>query len=566
MHRAQVLAVAVGLAAGAFAGCLSSEPDLAAEPLSVRKRAPGVPSYVSERLPEPILLCYDEGTRCNLEMTPDPGREGNEVTIAVDPTKPKNIVGGAKDYYPPDAGECVWDGVYVTHDAGRTPFSDRNYDGSPWRQLDEPDPSKVNYASQFWCMTDPVAYFNTAGTYYYLVMAYQGDRATGSKIGKDVNNDQPGALNDWAFNRAAQIVAISDDGGDTFHTFTPVFDGSFPIDFHDKGWIAASSDGVIHVAWTSFLLPGTVYFRSTDGGQSFGDPTVLAPTGMGSGIGTFVDVGPGDEVYASWFAGNGINFRRSMDQGLTWDPLRTVIDVVPRSTTGLSSRDFRLTLPAMATDRWRDSPYAGAIYFVWQDGGRSDATDILFSASFDQGATFTEPLVLNDDYLPNGSLMPNNWQWFPSVSVSPLGVIDVTWMDTRLAGTAILRPDNGGTPGTEGREYLRLDQFHTYSLDGGKTWSPNFRIRDVDDQGWDPQECHHQNGKIFIGDYIDIDSSWGAAHPVWPDARDEVCDVYTAIVQRPIFPAGMDQEKMDVLRQRLVAEGLVEADHPFLNQ
>jgi hypothetical protein len=55
---------------------------------------------------------------------------------------------------------------------------------------------------------------------------------------------------------------------------------------------------------------------------------------------------------------------------------------------------------------------------------------------------------------------------------------------------------------------------------------------------------HHQDGKIFIGDYTDIDSSWQAAHPVWPDTRDgKAVKVYTASIQRPLFATGWDPAK-----------------------
>ena len=48
----------------------------------------------------------------------------------------------------------------------------------------------------------------------------------------------------------------------------------------------------------------------------------------------------------------------------------------------------------------------------------------------------------------------------------------------------------------------------------------------------DPTKSHHQNGMVFIGDYIDIDSSDGAAHPVWVDTRNGVADVFTATLLR----------------------------------
>ncbi len=38
---------------------------------------------------------------------------------------------------------------------------------------------------------------------------------------------------------------------------------------------------------------------------------------------------------------------------------------------------------------------------------------------------------------------------------------------------------------------------------------------------------------IFLGDYIDIDSSAGAAHPIWIDTRNHKADAYTATIERP---------------------------------
>jgi hypothetical protein len=502
-------------------------------------------AHVDASLPVPTLLCHEDG-RCNFEMTPDEGRQGNEVTLAVNPLDPRNVVGGAKDYYPDDAGECVWDGVYVTHDGGRTPYEDRSFDGSPWRQIKSPDPSKLNYASQFWCTTDPVAYFDLAGNLYYVLMAYQADRVTGSKTCEkecappeavcDVAPTCPhGALNDWAFNRAVQIVAVSSDGGDTFHTFTPTMEGSFPVAFHDKAWLAAQNDGsAIHILWLSFLAGGQMYMRSTDGGKTFTEAKQFATLFTGAGQGSFVDVGPGDEVYASWGVGDGVTLVRSADKGATWDEPRRVLDMVPSAVgDGLSPRDRRdLGFPALATDKFADSPFANAVYFVWQDGrDEGDPANIYFSASYDGGETFGEPVRLNDDATAAPQIMP-------AVSVSPGGVIDVTWVDQRL--------DAEGT--------LLLDQYYTYSLDGGKTWAPSFRVRDADDRGWDPNLSHHQNGMVFIGDYIDIDSSWQAAHPVWPDTRSgSVVDVYTATLLRPMFADGFPEEKK-AEAERFVAE------------
>lgn len=573
------LTLAVLLAMGTLAGCLDDGP--AAEQLpetivpeeSIGYDFTGVDA---QGLPVPLLLClpmlpeelglHASSERCNFLMTPDEGRQGNEVTIAVNPTDPRNVVGGAKDYYPADAGECVWDGVYVTHDGGRTTYEDRSFDGSPWRLVDgDPSDFQFNYASQFWCTTDPVAYFAVDGSLYYLLMAYQADRVTGSKTCEDIC--PTGALNDWAFNRAVQIVAKSTDGGDTFETFTPVLEGSFPIDFHDKGWVAASKDGIIHVMWYAALLPGNLYFRSTDGGASFSDPQVMSVTGGGAlgeagvapaGQGSFVDVGTDNEVYATWTSGGNIWLRRSDDDGATFDAGRPVVQVHIAGMEGLSPRDRRGVSPMFATDRNPDSPNANALYYVWQDECREawddqcdgDGSYVWFSSSFDTGETFTRPVRVSK------SMEVGEYELFPAISVSPGGVVDVSWMDT--AGAGLYDCSDGKETDCSGYpdgQYPGFTQHYAYSLDGGVTWSEEFVVRDAPDAGWDPALSHHQNGMIFFGDYNDIDSSWQAAHPVWPDTRDgQSVKVYTATIQRPVFasPEKWDPAKLlaaqDVVR------------------
>ncbi len=518
--------------------------------------------------PAPLVVLDDNGKApavpehppCNFLMTPDEGRQGNEVTIAVNPQNPRSIVGGAKDYYPADAGQCVWDGVYVSHNGGRTAFEDRSFDGSPWRQLTNPDPNKINYASQYWCTTDPVAYFSTEGVLYYLLMAYQGDPVTASKTCENICPN--GAVNDFAFNRAIQIVAVSHDGGDTFDTFTGVLEGSFPIDFHDKGWVAASASGTIHVMWLASLAPGNLYFRSTDQGKSYSDPFIMASVAEDAGQGSFVDVGPGKQVYAAWTGNQGIHLRKSLDEGATWLATQTVLN--PHSggqMRRLSDREQASGFPAMATDRYVNSPFADSIYYSFDDGCQDPIwtadcknlgnLNVYVVASHDGGKTWQPPVRVNDDVPDGGKAVETSFHWMSAISVSPGGVIDVQWMDTRQGGMATSPDATGNTD-----PHLRISQYYSYSIDGGKTWSRNLSVREPQDGGWDHGLCHHQDGKIFYGDYQDIDSSWQAAHPVWPDTRDGQCKVYTATIQRPQFAEGWDPAK------RAEAEAFITA-HPL---
>lgn len=459
------------------------------------------------------LACF--ASACNFEATTT-NTEGNEVTIAVNPTDPLNIVAGAKDYSPWTAGDCVWDGVYVTVDGGKT-WTNSHVPGSPHLLVaGNTSGWEPTYASQFWCTTDPVVAFGPDGTCYYSLMAYQADPVTSSKTGAGVLPQ--GGLNDWAFNRAAQVVAVSEDGCLTFAYMTPIFDGTYPVNFHDKQWIEVGADGTVHVAWLSFFVPGNQYFRSTDKGRTWEGPIVLgtwaeslsgvdAP-GAPAGQGTIITVGNGGkDVYVSWNAGGGIFVATSHDGGASFEEAKLAVET---QDEGMEA-DYRSGgMPFIVADDSEASPHYGNVYLAWQDTRAGDR-DIMVSASTDGGATWGEPVTVSD--APAGTD-----QFFPAMSVGPDGILDVVFYDRRDDADAKL-----------------LHLYYTYSADGGLTWSANQRVTDV---ATDPTMSHHQNGMVFIGDYIDIDSSLGAAHPVWVDTRNGVADVFVATLLRG--PAGRD--------------------------
>lgn len=490
------LVLALLVLAPLVAGCVQP-PDDPAGLASATLGAPG----------RAMLACF--GAACNFEATTT-NTEGNEVTIAVNPVNPLNIVAGAKDYTPASAGECVWDGIYVTVDGGAT-WVNHVIPGSPRLLASDPGSFKPEYTSQFWCTTDPVVAFGPDGTCYYSLMAYQADPVTSSKLGEGVLPQ--GGLNDWAFNRAAQIVAVSSDGCLTFDYMTPIFDGTYPVNFHDKQWIEVGADGTVHVAWLSFFVPGNQYFRSLDKGRTWEGPTVLGtwpealapvdvPGTAPAGQGTIITVGnAGKDVYVSWNAGSGIFVAKSHDAGATFEEATLAVET---QDDGMEAPYRSSGMPFIVADDSATSPHEGNVYLAWQDTRKGDR-DILVSVSEDGGETWSEPIVASD--APAGTD-----QFFPAMSVGPDGVLDLVFYDRRDDPDAKL-----------------LNLYYTFSADGGRTWSANQRVTDVPT---DPEDSHHQNGMVFIGDYIDIDSADGSAHPVWVDTRNGVADVFTATLLR----------------------------------
>ena len=107
--------------------------------------------------------------------------------------------------------------------------------------------------------------------------------------------------------------------------------------------------------------------------------------------------------------------------------------------------------------------------------GRS-TTDVMFVRSTDDGATFSAPVKVNDD-----PVNPNKWHWFGTFSVAPNGRLDAVWYDTRNAAN-----------NTDSQ------LFYSFSTDTGVTWSANVAVSN----SFNPFEGYPNQDKI--GDYITI--------------------------------------------------------------
>lgn len=518
------------LAAPVLAGCVSqsSEPiDLQAIDL-LSPDLSNLPLVRPGSEIEPRLDCYvDEGgvEVCNFRATVT-NTEGNEVTIAVNPRDPLNILAGAKDYNP-DAtgGQCVWDGYYVTKDGGRT-WKNGNMPGSNWKRLKDPT-EPVTPLSKYWCATDPVVAFGPDGRAYYSVMGYQCDPGSASKTGRGVFPQ--GGINDFAWTCAGMYVAISRDGGETWLGDDIKEVGRIgPRLMHDKQWLTVAPDAkTLYLTWDWNAGEGpasqghTAMAVSRDAGETW-EPYFFLDTESAPGAGDNmplyypqVDVGADGSVsvIGTTFTNDGLGFgiSRSTDAGRTWSRPREMfkIDAVPGALRGSAFRVF--PMPNMAVDRTA-GPFAGSIYVAWNGNGTATdgefrESDVFVSVSRDGGGTWSAPARVNDDTPGN-----EKDQFMPAISVSPRGEVDVSWYDRR------------DDPGNH--------LFHTYfatSGDGGATFTKNIRVTDV---ASDEQYSHHQNGMIFLGDYRHGASSTLGATFLWTDTRNQRADVYVATVLR----------------------------------
>jgi prefoldin subunit 5 len=133
----------------------------------------------------------------------------------------------------------------------------------------------------------------------------------------------------------------------------------------------------------------------------------------------------------------------------------------------------------------------GTVYIVYASASKNpaDPGDVYLVYSTDGGATWSEPVRVNDD-------APGAYQFFPWLDVDESGVVHIVWGDTRFD-----RDDNFG-----------YDIFYArFDLESGL--SPNFRVSDFTSNGF-------LGG--FIGDYFNVAAAGGEVYVVWTDLREAV--------------------------------------------
>src|SRR6266478_1501403 len=274
-------------------------------------------------------------------------------------------------------------------------------------------------------------------------------------------------------------------------------------------------------------------YRSINGGQSWTELQADGLAGGGDKEWFAIDKtnGPGHGFQyqsndGADCSGNGVQFQRSTDGGVTWQP---PIDIPNEPTTGTLDVDTNGNLfiggegfspfycvRSMNAQFGGQTPTFDQITQVDMGGviggfgginpdglwgqlfltidhsgtatnnniymlasvvppGRS-TTDVMFVRSTDDGATFSAPVKVNDD-----PVNPSKWHWFGTFSVAPNGRLDAVWYDTRNAAN-----------NTDSQ------LFYSFSTDAGVTWAPNVAVSN----SFNPFEGYPNQNKI--GDYITI--------------------------------------------------------------
>lgn len=291
-------------------------------------------------------------------------------------------------------------------------------------------------------------------------------------------------------------------------TYTPV-GGTLSVSGNDRNTLAAEQTGTGPYAnyFYAAITPGN-FARSLDGGVTWA--TTYSPSNTIPGV--MIAVGPngatnGGCVMYVTNTGTTANvtytFHRSLDGGATFT-VRSAIN--PAGYVGTLNTAGRLVInngrtrpyPMIAMDN-SSGPYRGRLYLVYASNvpaGNGNKPDIKLIYSPDQGATWSVPVVVNDNVNPTLSD-----QWFPSIwCEKTTGRLYIKWYDDR---------ENPATFAT--------NVYATYSDNGGVSFPINQKLTTT---SWTyPNPACAPNTNCYRGDYDGMTANPKAGFAVWYDGR-----------------------------------------------
>jgi hypothetical protein len=337
-------------------------------------------------------------------------------------------------------------------------------------------------------------------------------------------------------------IALSTDGGASFDLIASIIPKVDGRPLHGRARVSIPDQPTITTG------PGTVWVTYTGGTtiQAAGAPVeglgtvgpFSEPEGaVGAKFGHFGDiaVGPNGQVLVVYQdqsgQGPGKIYTDLDPDGLGpagFDPARLVTWSNVGDYDGIPAA-ARVTIDAetgLAWDR-TEGPLRGRVYLLWTQERRneSDDTDVEVQFSDDEGATWSQPVTVNDD-------VGQTSQFDPKIALDQTtGTVAVAWYDCR-------NDLGNGLPGdTNGVENDDAIIYASLSRDGALSFESNLRVAAAASNSAD------SHWSLDFGDYEGLAFEAGSFYPVWaddsnstrdnPDGRLQSMDVYTARVEVP---------------------------------
>jgi hypothetical protein len=514
-------ALALVLSLALLAGCLNKPSN----------DGDGRPAAMADWELDCSLGSYEAGPwaqECEARASHTQGQK-QEIWLAVNPTDPLNVVLGAKDLDPALSAHCVWNGLFVTHDGGKTWL-----DTSPSGPYAAREPGSPYYG--YACNTDPMGAFTADGVLHWVVEMYNLAGGNGYGPVADPNSGR-GVFNPgWKL-----VLAESDDGGSTWPVEKAVTleygDGAAYLNDYSRATVNPATQSVITVINTYYPAAGAntapvtgalpvplpvgvggvvcsvLPYRGVANPQQAvpSQPTMVTGSSNPGSLncdavaanraGTVVleargaPTPTGGGSTASWFA-------RSTDDGATFSDfkegfsLRTIPGVFDESSyrTGTG---YELAYDDSGGE------HDGRLYALTAERLGADEADIVLHWSDDDGDTWSGPVRVNSD--PEGT-----HQFMPNLAVAGDGSLHAFFMDKSHDA------DHG---------HAWIDVTHALSSDGGQTWTSE-RVTSV---SWDGELGKHQEDFPFIGDYVGAAAVGDHVWAGFPDTSDGQTSMVAAI-------------------------------------
>ena len=444
-------------------------------------------------------------------------KDYSESDIRVDPSNSRHLIGSAKAFVSAEGYNHLL-GFYESFDRGAT-----------W-----PVQGHIPGYEGWTDNTDPVGAFDSYGNYYEFILAYQffykKDGSHNFTVGKaqEPNPVQPAevvgvAVRPHGSTSSQQWRTTVGGKPDFIATYDSV--GNEP----DKQWITIDTNPAsphfnrIYAMWVNFHFVTPVPYVSYADAKSDGTHTAWStpqalpepphtPTGA-----TYLlpHVDPSGAVYttvtnfdpAHKYCCASIFVDRSSDGGQSWTTVGTPVASVTPPPARYANTTFRDGIEdTFAVGNHLDAQNKYPLYVSYEDYS-AGVGNVLMTASYDGGATWSSPIQVNDNVAAVDEFQPN-------LSVAASGTVSVAWYDRRLAC-----PTLGTAEGTAAG--LALDQVASGAANYCINASVQFYNAALGPLGhnvrltqhtWDPQLNAPYPGSpggssTFIGDYFGNDAS-----------------------------------------------------------
>jgi hypothetical protein len=325
------------------------------------------------------------------------------------------------------------------------------------------------------------------------------------------------AATDVNFNNGIIVVSRSSDGGQTFGAPSVVYQPPNSTVFPDKPWMAintfsgTATAGRILVTFTLFSninSAGGSILRaySNDGGVTWSNTASINSSVTTAQGSQPVFLPNGNLAIVYWNFGTSAQPGERLEAVISTDGGVTFGN--PKRITFATEYNERIIRTGSILPSAVADRSSGNIYVVYQTRLAGNPK-IAFTKSSDGGNTWTAPIAISDN--PAGSGVFN-----AAINVSPDGqTLTTVFYDHR---------DNPGSN-------VLLNLYLAQSFDGGITWQPNIRVTSVTT---DASLAPLTATGYMLGDYQGIAESSNAnvpAVPVWIDTRTGNPDPFTARVE-----------------------------------